>query len=97
MKSYAGLLIAAAAGVLALPAQEVLSGVPVGNALERLESKLLPASWPGIDLDLNERRLVLLENSQEPIWMTEFEKVSFMSFMRWVDTYAFSTFSTVSR
>lgn len=75
MKSHAGLIIAAAAGVLGLPAQQVLTGAPVADNWEWLENKDLPVSWPGIDLDLNERRLVQLENSQEPIWMTELEKV----------------------
>jgi hypothetical protein len=77
MKSHAGLIIAAAAGVLGLPAQQVLTGAPVAYNLEWLENKDLPVSWPGIDLDLNERRLVQLENTQEPVWMTELEKVSF--------------------
>lgn len=31
-------------------------------------------TYPGFDLDLNARRLVQLEG-QEPVWMTELEKV----------------------
>ncbi|PVG04195.1 Zn-dependent exopeptidase [Serendipita vermifera] len=35
----------------------------------------LPLSWPGIDLDLGERRLVQMQDSQDPIWITELEKI----------------------
>lgn len=43
---------------------------------EAAESKLsLPMEWPGIDLDLNELRLIQLEDATDPVWMTELEKI----------------------
>lgn len=43
--------------------------VPFSNLEEHI------TSYPGFDLDLNAKRLVQLEG-QEPVWMTELEKVS---------------------
>ena len=36
---------------------------------------VLPTSWPGFDLNMNEPRLVQLEGQGEPVMMTELEKV----------------------
>lgn len=75
MKTQISLLLAVVKTVLSLPAQQVLSN---GNSLqlpEEFEGKLLPMSWPGIDLDLNERRLVQIEGAESPVWMTELDKI----------------------
>lgn len=42
--------------------------VPLGSLEEHV------TSYPGFDLDLDDRRLVQMEG-QEPVWMTELEKV----------------------
>ena len=50
----------------------LLSGneqVPFSNLADHI------TSYPGFDLDLSAQRLVQLEG-QEPVWMTELEKVS---------------------
>lgn len=45
------------------------------NGLQSPLGDFLPTSYPGFDLDLNAPRLVLLEGSDEPVTMTELEKV----------------------
>jgi len=76
MKTQFTLLLAVVKTVLSLPAQQVLLDGNDVQIPDRLEGKLLPLSWPGIDLDLDERRLVQLEGAESPIWMTELDKVS---------------------
>jgi hypothetical protein len=78
MKTQISLLLAVVKTVLSLPAQQVLFN---GNSLqlpEEFEGKLLPMSWPGIDLDLNERRFVQFEGAESPVWMTELDKVGLL-------------------
>ena len=36
---------------------------------------VLPTSWPGFDINMNEPRLVQLGGQGEPVMMTELEKV----------------------
>ena len=45
------------------------------SAQELMMGEILPSSWPGFDLNLNEPRLVQLEGQGEPVIMTELEKV----------------------
>ena len=80
MKAQVAFLLTALHLSYAVPTgQTILS--PVHDSITRgrlvFEDKLasLPRSWPGIDLDLNQRRLVQFEDS-EPVWITELEKVS---------------------
>jgi hypothetical protein len=75
MKSRVALLLSAASIALAVPTQQII--LPGGRleVPDEAESKLLPLSWPGIDLDLDERRLIQLEGAESPVWMTELEKV----------------------
>lgn len=78
MKAKFALLLSAVSAALAIPAQQmVLPANGLRQALaEAAESKLsLPMEWPGIDLDLNELRLIQLEDAIDPVWMTELEKV----------------------
>lgn len=80
MKTQISLLLAVVKTVLSLPAQQfLLNGnavqMPEGLVDKMMPMEELPMEWPGIDLNLNERRLILLEGSDEPVWMTELEKV----------------------
>ena len=63
MKSFAALL-ALVSIVAAVPAA-YNEQIPLGEQ----------ATYPGFSLDLNARRLVQMDG-QEPIWMTELEKVA---------------------
>ena len=45
------------------------------NGLQSPLGDLLPTSYPGFDLDLSEPRLIQLEGHDEPVTMTELEKV----------------------
>ena len=45
------------------------------NAQAALLGDVFPTSYPGFDLDLDAKRLVQLEGQEEPIVMTELEKV----------------------
>lgn len=63
MKSFAALL-ALVSIVAAVPAA-YNEQIPLGKQ----------ATYPGFSLDLNARRLVQMDG-QEPIWMTELEKVA---------------------
>lgn len=65
MRVFAASLIAAAATAYAAPQQLPFEFDITG----------LPQSHPGIDLDLNERRLVQFGDDTEPVWVTELEKV----------------------
>jgi len=56
--------------VLAAPAQQEILG---------LELDQLPLSHPDFDLDLNARRLVQFGENEEPVWVTELEKVRVQS------------------
>jgi len=48
---------------------------PIGFALDdQIPLRQAETTYPGFDLDLNSRRLVQLEG-QDPVWMTELEKV----------------------
>jgi hypothetical protein len=79
MKSSALFVLAATTKLAAaVPAQQILGQPNMQFEMpEVLKNKdFLPLSWPGIDLDLGERRLVQMEDSQEPIWITELEKAS---------------------
>lgn len=58
-----GVLVSA---VLAAPAQQQVVG---------LELDQLPLSHPDFDLDLDARRLVQFGENEEPVWVTELEKV----------------------
>jgi hypothetical protein len=77
MKSQVAFLLSAASIALAFPTQQII--LPGGRLQTpeeaEIESKLLPLSWPGIDLNLDEHRLVQLEGAESPVWMTELEKV----------------------
>lgn len=65
MKSFAFVLLAAwLAAATPMNLQEGLQ-----KPLENLQS------YPGFDYDLSERRLVQLDDGQEPVWMTELEKI----------------------
>ena len=56
--------------------------VPIGDdALQ-----VLPTSYPGFDLDLNEARLVQLGDSGELVVMTELEKVGTCAHVAFVNT-----------
>ncbi len=79
MKSFASLL-ALASVVVATP---LLGGeqLPLGDIdSTRFDLGELATTYPGVSLDLNERRLVQLEG-QPPKWVTELEKVCFMLFV----------------
>jgi len=78
MKTQIALLLAVVKTVISLPAQQVLSNGDSLQMPEEFEAKLLPTAWPGIDLDLNERRLVQFDDSESPVWMTELDKVSLL-------------------
>jgi hypothetical protein len=78
MKTQIALLLAVVKTVLSLPAQQVISNGGGLQMPEEFEGKLLPTAWPGIDLDLNERRLVQFEGAESPVWMTELDKVSLL-------------------
>ena len=55
-----------ASAALAAPAQQQVLG---------LELDQLPLSHPDFDLDLDARRLVQFGENEEPVWVTELEKV----------------------
>lgn len=74
MKTEIALLLAVVKTVLSLPAQQVLGNENGVQVPVELGGKLLPSTWPGIDLDLSERRLVQMEG-ESPVWMTELEKI----------------------
>lgn len=59
----AGVLTSA---VLAAPAQQQVFGLDLDQ---------LPLSHPDFDLDLDARRLVQFGENEEPVWVTELEKV----------------------
>ena len=64
-------LLALVSAAVATPAHSIYDG----NAQELMMGDALPTSYPGFDLDLNAPRLVQLEGQEEPITMTELEKV----------------------
>jgi hypothetical protein len=56
-----------ASAALAAPAQQ--------HVLGGLDLEQLPLSHPDFDLDLAARRLVQFGENEEPVWVTELEKV----------------------
>ena len=70
MKSFATLL-AFASIVAATPFAQIDS---LQQPLSQVDQRTLQ-SYPGIDLDLNERRIVQLENDDQLYTVTELEKV----------------------
>ncbi|KAG8783405.1 hypothetical protein FRC15_005233, partial [Serendipita sp. 397] len=75
MKARFALLLATLQLVCAIPAQKILFQNQDNNPSEVVfGDNLIPTSWPGFDLNLNDRRLVLLEDASEPVWVTELEK-----------------------
>ena len=46
------------------------------NTFENVQQPLAEyQNYPGFNYDLTERRLVQLDNTDEPVWMTELEKI----------------------
>ncbi|KAG8756534.1 Leucine aminopeptidase 1, partial [Serendipita sp. 396] len=77
MKARFALLLATLQLVCAIPAQKILFQNQDNNPSEVVfGDNLIPTSWPGFDLNLNDRRLVLLEDASEPVWVTELEKIN---------------------
>lgn len=77
MRAQIAIICSVIGFVVAAPAQQPLLPDSVLRDVVKAESKsMLPISWPGIDLDLSERRLVQFEGSNAPVWMTELDKVS---------------------
>ncbi|KAM5535635.1 hypothetical protein V8D89_010622 [Ganoderma adspersum] len=64
-------LLALVSAAVATPALSLYDN----SAQEPLLSDVLPTSYPGFDLDLDAQRLVQLEGQDEPIVMTELEKI----------------------
>ena len=64
-------LLALVSATVATPALSLYDN----SAQEPLLGDVLPTSYPGFDLDLDAQRLVQLEGQEEPIVMTELEKV----------------------
>ncbi len=64
-------LLALVSAAVATPALSLYDS----GAQEPLLGDVLPTSYPGFDLDLSAKRLVQLEGQEEPLVMTELEKV----------------------
>lgn len=66
MKSLSLVLIAAC----------LVAATPL-NTFENVQQPLAEyQNYPGFNYDLTERRLVQLDNADEPVWMTELEKIN---------------------
>lgn len=77
MKFVALLSFVCIATATPLASFDVGSQHPFGTTEE------LVTSYPGFDLDLSEQRLVQMDG-QEPVWMTELEKVIIQKYLLWL-------------
>lgn len=70
MKQSVALFLTIITGVLALPGAQFVLERP------HEQPQQLPLTRPGFSLNLEELRLVQFSDSEEPQWVTEFEKVN---------------------
>lgn len=61
--------------LLALVSAAVATPLALYDSEQSPLGDVLPTEYPGFDLDLNAPRLVQLEGQEEPVVMTELEKV----------------------
>ncbi|KAI0723391.1 peptidase [Earliella scabrosa] len=61
--------------LLALVSAAVATPLSIYDNAQSPLGDVLPTEYPGFDLDLNEPRLVQLEGHEEPVMMTELEKI----------------------
>ncbi len=73
MKSFASLLALASLAASTPLSFYENNQLPIGGS-QQIEAEELLSSYPGVSLDLDERRLVQLEG-QAPAWVSELDKV----------------------
>ncbi|THG98571.1 hypothetical protein EW026_g3651 [Hermanssonia centrifuga] len=74
MKSFASLLALASLAASTPLSFYENNQFPIGGS-QQIEAEELLSSYPGVSLDLNERRLVQLEG-QAPAWVSELDKIN---------------------